>query len=1289
MDAFKQQVELDQTVIDLIGAMKKTFKFVDIIQREPSKLPVLEETITNILLQTTNTSLFIRKYASRSFGRRLMHAISSDDDSIIENMQQTFSDLHDELFNGLSAQAAVSALRIESDVTDIKFEVKIRKLGAPDMDRAGRALCLPGTRLDKIDYVSEWATQLGDQNLLWIHGLAGSGKSTLAMTLADLFDRLQCLGACIYFDKETSDPRIFVKALAAQLAEYDGRIGDAIVAAIHKSPNKLRSDLATQFDAFILKPLMSPALEDIHNCGPIMIIVDALDQCGNAQSPQSRETLLKVLRTEVPKLPSCYRIIVTSRAERDIYDALSLADSYELDIISEENADDIMAYLREELARIPRERRLNLPPDWPGEVRLAGLVRRAAGLFIWAVTAAIFIRFGQSPDDRLNILLEAEVLDEAEAALNALYITALQSLGQVWEDPSFSAEFQAVVGIIVAAYAPLTCQAIDQLRAPNSCPAIDKVMLLGSVMTFEPHPIRTLHLSFDDFITNLARCREPQWHIDLSVHNYNLAEYCINCLVRYFATPVQYESSKALEELRSELPEAVAYAGTFWLNHVCKISNNLQRESIIACLSTFLHRDFLHWLEILSILGKSRDAIKIFGQLHIWIRSSIGPQTLEDLARDGYRFMQTFADTIEQHPFMVYNSALAFVPTKTSIYSNFYGDYPWVVGGFQTDWQPIFHVIAAHKDPVNTVLFSPDDTLMFSGSEDCSIRQWDTESGAQVGPTLRGHARPVRSMAMNVAGSQILSASMDGTLRTWNVVSGEEIQSLRRAHGAELFSVTCSPDGELIAASSSDTNIYLWKRSEIIPFKVLSGHTQAVMTIQFFPDGIRLVSASVDSTVGLWNLQATDTPTLLRGHQQHRSVLCAVVSPDGSRLASSSQDRSIRLWDGKDGTECAHSPLWGHEHEVSAVTFSPNGKYIASGSVDQTVRLWNVKSGSQIWKLPRRHARWVSSVAFSHDSKCLKILAGSADGNVRVWDASSKGKLSNRNPLEKLGTRMWAFAISPDGKLVASGLTGDHSVLLYNPYSSSPVDTSLRGHIDRIETVAFSPDSKTLLSGSQDCSLRLWNVATGQYLHVMTGHINSVFAVAFAPSLDCNLIASGSDDNTARLWSSDSGDILHILRGHEMAVTSVAISSDNELLVSGSEDGVFRIWHTKSGEQRHLISDNAGPGCPVLSVVFGPRDEHVLASFKDGSLRTWDIMSQSYSSIRDNFLAPIKQDLRYPNILCSDGNILNLNDNRIVSRLTAVMSVNDVTAATSCQTAMAFWENTAYIYILSLTLDVN
>ena len=193
-----------------------------------------------------------------------------------------------------------------------------------------------------------------------------------------------------------------------------------------------------------------------------------------------------------------------------------------------------------------------------------------------------------------------------------------------------------------------------------------------------------------------------------------------------------------------------------------------------------------------------------------------------------------------------------------------------------------------------------------------------------------------------------------------------------------------------------------------------------------------------------------------------------------------------------------------------------------------------------------------------------------------------------------------SVAFSPDSKTLASG-SYDKTVRLWNSNDGTLL-RALEGHQHYVSSVAFSHDGMTLASGSYDKTVRLWNTNDGTLLRALEGHQHYVSSVAFSPG--GKTIASGSLDKTVRLWSSNDGPLLRALEGHQNYVYSVAFSPDGNTLASGSLDNTVRLWNSNDGK---LLRALEGHQNYVYSVAFSPDGNTLASGSLDNTVRFWDV----------------------------------------------------------------------------------
>lgn len=193
-----------------------------------------------------------------------------------------------------------------------------------------------------------------------------------------------------------------------------------------------------------------------------------------------------------------------------------------------------------------------------------------------------------------------------------------------------------------------------------------------------------------------------------------------------------------------------------------------------------------------------------------------------------------------------------------------------------------------------------------------------------------------------------------------------------------------------------------------------------------------------------------------------------------------------------------------------------------------------------------------------------------------------------------------SVAFSPDGRTLASG-SDDNTIKLWNVESGQQTK-SLEGHTSSVKAVAFSRDGKTLASGSLDKTIKLWNVESGEQIRSLKDPASSAYSVAFSP--DRKTLASASGYGTIKLWSVENGQQIRSLEGHTYSVRSVAFSPDGKTLASGSNDQTIKLWSVETGQQTKSL---VGHTYDVWSVAFS-RDGKTLASGSpDKTIKLWNV----------------------------------------------------------------------------------
>jgi WD40 repeat protein/serine/threonine protein kinase/DNA-binding XRE family transcriptional regulator len=190
-------------------------------------------------------------------------------------------------------------------------------------------------------------------------------------------------------------------------------------------------------------------------------------------------------------------------------------------------------------------------------------------------------------------------------------------------------------------------------------------------------------------------------------------------------------------------------------------------------------------------------------------------------------------------------------------------------------------------------------------------------------------------------------------------------------------------------------------------------------------------------------------------------------------------------------------------------------------------------------------------------------------------------------------------AFSPDGKYILTG-SNDKTARLWDIKTNQTI--TYTGHTAGVKNVTFSPDGQYVLTGSLDKTARLWDAQTGQAVITYTGHTEGINAVAFAP--DGKSILTGSADKTARLWNAGTGEEIRTFAGHTELINGVAFAPDGKTILTSSNDRTARLWDAETGEEIRVFT---GHSEAVTGVAFSPDGRYALTGSYDKSARLWDV----------------------------------------------------------------------------------
>ena len=284
-----------------------------------------------------------------------------------------------------------------------------------------------------------------------------------------------------------------------------------------------------------------------------------------------------------------------------------------------------------------------------------------------------------------------------------------------------------------------------------------------------------------------------------------------------------------------------------------------------------------------------------------------------------------------------------------------------------------------------------------------------------------------------------------------------------RGHGGPVRALAISSDGQTAISASFDSTAIRWSLTRNSAEQVLRFHADAVNAVVLLREG-RAATAGADGRIAIWSAGKVQPDAVLEGHTAPIAALA--LSPDGATLASASWDQTVRLWPLAGGPARL---LEGHTQNVNGVAFTPDGRALVSVSYDQSVRIWPLTGATAptVVAMPSP----LNAVAVAGDNE---IAAGGGDGKVYflAGDGARSGDVA-------AGPRpVISLAVSPDGALAAAASIGGSVAIIDR--KTHALARTLVGPGLPVWSVAFMPDSRTLLTGGADNIIRRWNAATGE-----------------------------------------------------------------------------------------------------------------------------------------------------------------------------------------------------------------
>ncbi len=568
-----------------------------------------------------------------------------------------------------------------------------------------------------------------------------------------------------------------------------------------------------------------------------------------------------------------------------------------------------------------------------------------------------------------------------------------------------------------------------------------------------------------------------------------------------------------------------------------------------------------------------------------------------------------------------------------------------------------------------------------------------------INPMARvgGHGGVITCLAISPDGQRIASGCVDRLVRIWDMKTKKQLLQFE-GHNGPINSVAFSPDGQRIASGctqsfrsdylrslSGQTTLWNSKTRDVISsYPRHDNPTEASLgesSLCFSSDGHLMIGMD-GSTIKIWDGHSGKEIGELKGHVAQ--VLGLDISADAQRVVSCSEDRSLRIW----SLAQSESVVWpGHSEVVTGVAFNDDGQQLASAATDEilirqtttgdVVRRIpktpnSLRSGRELWNVveqaapERRSISLVSvwdsqpQITLHHEHRIPRVMALNPDRRILatstgdsmvvvLWDAAEGTELCRfRHGSKTLSGRpseetdhevpkVTCLAFSPTEPIVASG-GNDREITLSRVIGDQLQHRHLIGHRGAVTSIAFSPGGQQLASVSEDGTVRLWNVESGELVMSSISQPLPLLQLAFSP--DGRRIVTGTGSRLARgvdpeiaeikLWDVETlSEVLTFTSPHLGNVQGLAFSPDGFILAAGG--GIptkffamqrpehVQLWDaTPDSRLRQPRSTEAdspranavtlqGHSTPVMALAYSVDGKHLVTGDRGGSIKMWDV----------------------------------------------------------------------------------
>jgi WD40 repeat protein len=1043
---------------------------------------------------------------------------------------------------------------------------------------------IAGTKIDLLQKLLELFSRKDDEDqCILLQAPSGWGKSVVT-TIASLSIGSSMLCGIYLFGRTTTRADEVVHSLAYQFASRMPNFRRWLLDAARRTNDFTSGDVAWKLDQMLIEPILRELGTDVREESRNRIFI--LDGMEEFQPYEERDKLLAAIRGHWKRLPSRFKLFVTTRPSPTVKEALRPLGLHEVRSLHDSDVKDGEICARSLLSSAVSMGLL--PGTTFTKPYLAEFARKLAdeaqGNLLCVDLAVQKECFdvgipasGAARDQELGLSSPTSPTpppDDPLTKLDELFCRAAANLF----GPSGGARHRFLkryVSALLAAEELPDSAILEQLLPGGS----DSLRETGSLV--ETFFRGVWHKSFRDFLLDFGRSGK-RFCIDLLPALTAISRWCLAVMQaslpkwsqRLCARWISLEDSASL--VQDLLDDRVAmYASRHWMRHLERSSPDSWRElemNVTRMLS--VGEPFYAWLDLMVTLQRLDDAIAILDRLCTWLKGAASVSVNEKKAKAAARkASKSFADSTADSgmgqvtPTVIAQELLRMCQTFAELLKSF--ARPGVI-----------YVVLAQL-PVSSILRRMHGSLAPCQILSAELAQWPPRI-----LTVAACEGEIVSVQFSPDGKSVTASCGDEVLRIYDATSGRPFATLQDDPGYANGGVTSfaySPDGKFMVSTSWDGRARIWECSSGLPLAMAESF-EPLTSVAFRGDGACFYTGSIDATVRAWDLSGN----LLFAVAGHTDVVtCLTASPDSKILASGSSDAHVILWS-NDGNMV--SKLKGHRDFVQYIAFSPDSSLLLSCGGDHLVRLWSVQDRvcTQSVQLSRL-SMWIG-----WNPQGTRILASQEHGYLELFDISLKKLATAKVHQEDANSAGW----SPSGDLVVSCSVGG------------------RFKIHRIaDLLQIASATDAAYDDDEFEMLNITWAGTGATM-CGEGRSDGVCVIASPTQGSVSLVpwSQGTDSNVLTKKPKIQATLRFLVAEEAVWFNCVKASPTGNLLAFAFRDDAIQVW-TKNGDFLCTLSEPKD--FKAIDMTFHPAHADpciVVAVNAEGMLKSWEAGSGTLQS---------------------------------------------------------------------------